>query len=89
MKNAIYRINAGFVTQQLDGKLVMFDANNSTLYTFNETAELIFKKIKLGWDEDKILLFLEKRYALKPSLLRKDLKEVMKILLKNSIIVKK
>lgn len=89
MKNTIYRINAGFVTQQLDGKLVMFDANNSTLYTFNETAELIFKKIKLGWDEERIILFLEKQYDSKSPTFKKDVKELMKTLLKNGIIIKK
>lgn len=89
MKKVIYRINAGFITQQLDGKLVMFDANNSTLYTFNETAELIFKKIKLGWDEEKIILFLEKQYDSKSPAFKRDIKDLIKVLLKNKIIVSK
>ena len=33
-----FKINKGFITQKMDDKTVIFDGEESMLYSFNETA---------------------------------------------------
>lgn len=84
-----YTITKGLITQKLDNKTVIFDGEESVLYTFNETASYIFLKIKAKWNEEKIILSLVKRYGVKEERAEKDVKELIKDLLKKKIIRKK
>ena len=70
----------------MEKDLVGFDTKKSRFYTFNETAEFIFKKIKIGWEEEKIVLALSKKYEVALPLLKKDVKVLIKDMLKNKII---
>lgn len=81
-----YTITKGLITQKLDNKTVIFDGEESILYTFNETASYVFLKIKAKWDEKKIVLSLVKRYGVKEERAKKDVKELIKDLLKKKII---
>lgn len=81
-----YTITKGLITQKLDNKTVIFDGEESALYTFNETASYVFLKIKAKWDEEKIILSLVKRYGVKEDRAKKDVKELVKDLLKKKII---
>ena len=81
-----YKINKNLILQKMDENLVGFDVDRSFLYNFNETAEFIFKKIKLGWEEEKIVLALAKIYDVALPALKKDVKTLIKDMVKNKII---
>ncbi|MCM8787884.1 MAG: PqqD family protein, partial [Candidatus Omnitrophica bacterium] len=74
--------------QKLDDKTVIFDGEASVLYTFNETASFIFQKLKRGWDEDKIVSSLVKKYQVREERVREDFKQLVEELLKKKIISK-
>lgn len=81
-----YKINKGFIIQKLDDKTVIFDGEESILYTFNETASYIFKKLKLGWEIDKIVQALVKKYEVKEAKAKKDVKDLANDLKKKNIL---
>lgn len=81
-----YKINKGFIVQKLDDKTVIFDGEESAIYTFNETASYILKKLKMGLEEDKIIEAMVKRYGLKADKLKADFKELVEELKKKKII---
>lgn len=81
-----YKINKGFIVQKLDDKTVIFDGEESVLYTFNETASLIFQKLKKGFDQEEILKKLIKKYGVKEEKARKDFEEMVKELIKKKIV---
>lgn len=81
-----YKVNSEIILQKIDHSLVGFDTEKSFLYTFNSTAEFVFKKIKLGWEEERIVEALAKKYDAPLSTLKKDVKALIKDMLKNKII---
>lgn len=81
-----YRVNKGFIVQKLDNKTVIFDGEESALYTFNETASYIFQKLKLGWEENKIIEAIIKKYGVKRERLDEDVRELISDLKKKKII---
>lgn len=81
-----HKINKGLISQQLEDKTVIFDSNKSILYTFNETASFIFKKLKQGHEERVIIKDVVKRYQIKEEKAKKDLKELVSDLKKKKII---
>ena len=83
-----YKANKNLILQKIDSSLVGFDTDRSFLYTFNETAEFIFKKLKLGWEEEKIITALTKKYEIEILVVKIDIKTVIKDMLKNKIISK-
>lgn len=72
------QINKKLIIQKVDNGLVCFDPDKAYLYSFNEVGEFIFKKIKLGWDEDKIITALIKMYMVEPQTLKKDVTKLIK-----------
>ena len=81
-----YKINKGFIVQKLDDKMVIFDGEESVLYTFNETASFIFKKLKKGEEKEKIIEMVEKKYDIKKERAEKDFNELTADLKKKKII---
>ena len=81
-----YKINKGYISEQLDGKTVIFDSEKSVLYTFNETASYIFKKIKAGEDEERIINLVVKKYEIKEEKAKKDLIDLLSDLKKKKIV---
>jgi len=81
-----YKIIKGLIQQKLGDKTVIFDGEESVLYTFNETASFIFQKLKLGWEEEKIIKTLVKKYQIKEKRAEKDVNDLISDLLKKKII---
>jgi hypothetical protein len=65
---------------------VIFDADESVLYTLNETAAIIFDKLKKKWDKEKIINFMLKKYDIKKERLEKDFDQLIEDLKKKKII---
>ena len=81
-----YKYNHKLVLQKLDRKFVGFDPDRSFLYTFNSTAEFVFKKIKLKWDEDRIVAAMAKIYDAPVATIKKDVRAIIKDMVKHKIL---
>jgi len=81
-----YKINKGYIVQKLDNKTVIFDGEQSVLYTFNETASFIFQKIKSAMDDYKIIEVLANKYSITASQAKNDLQRLIKDLKRKKII---
>ena len=81
-----YKIKKGFIVQKIGKKTVIFDGEQATLFTFNETASVIFKKIKLGWEVNQIIGFLIKKYKISEERAKKDVLELIADMKKKKII---
>jgi len=57
-----YKLNKGFIEQELEGKTVIFDPEGSILFTLNVTGHLIFTEIKKGSTTLEITKKLVKSY---------------------------
>ncbi len=82
-----FKINKGFIAEKIEGKTIIYDEDKSFLYTFNETASYIFKKIKKGESQKQIVESLAKQYQIKENKAKKDYKNLVAELLKNKIIL--
>jgi hypothetical protein len=81
------KINKNIIFQKIDSKLVGFDIDRSFLFTFNETAEYIYKKVKSGIDEKKLVALMTKRYDVDEKTAQKDIKSIIALLKKNKILI--
>lgn len=81
-----YRIRKDLVFETIKLKTAIFDSQKSVLYTLNETASYIFNKIRLGWDQEKIIKGLEKNYAVEKTKANKDFESLISELKKKNII---
>lgn len=80
------KIKKGLIVQKMDNQTVIFDADQSILYTFNETASLIFDKLKKNWDKEKIINYILKKFEVKKERLEKDFNQLLKDLKDKNII---
>lgn len=80
-------INKSIIFQKIDNKLVGFDIDKSALYTLNETAEYIYKKLKAGTEEIAISKQLAKKYDVEEKAVLKDVITIVKDLKKNGILL--
>lgn len=78
--------NKSIIFQKIDNKLVGFDIERSSLYTFNETAEFIYKKMVTGMREGAIAKLVAKKYCVEEKTARKDIEGLAKDLKKNKIL---
>lgn len=83
-----YKINKGFVSQILDGKMTILDGEKSVLYIFNETASFIFGEIKKKKDLKDIALKIAKTFNIGSKTAEADLKEFFDELIAKKIISK-
>ncbi|MCL4364044.1 PqqD family protein [Patescibacteria group bacterium] len=81
-----YKINQGLIIQKLGGKTAIFDSEKSIFHTFNESASYIFKLIKKGAAENKIILNLVKKYGIDQNKAKNDFNELLINLKKKKII---
>lgn len=81
-----YKITKGNITQTIGNKITIFDGDNSVLYTLNETASFIFKKIKNRHDMNDITKALINRYAVDPNEAEKDVNKLISDLISKKII---
>ena len=84
--NAMYKINRSIVFQKLDNQLACFNTDESVIYTLNDTAEFVFRKLKNGWKEEEIIAAMAKKYDVALPTLKKDVKILIKDMIKNKII---
>lgn len=83
-----YKINKGFIAQKLGNRLTIFDGEKSQLVTFNETASFIFQRIKKGYDTDKIVELIVKKYGIAKITAQKDFDELVLQLKKLKILTR-
>ncbi len=81
-----YQINKGLIFQKLVGRTVIFDSSKSVLYKLNDTASFIFKKLKKGTSDEKIVKSLVDRYEVTEVRAREDLSELVFEMAKKKII---
>ncbi|MCX6731129.1 MAG: PqqD family protein [Candidatus Roizmanbacteria bacterium] len=84
---ALLQISKKLIIQKVDKELVCFDSDNAYLYSFNEVGEYIFKKMKLGWDTDKIVLALAKTYNVELKVLKRDVTKLIQDMKKAKLLV--
>jgi len=85
----MYQLQKGLIIQKIDKETVIFDAEESVLYTLNETAAEIFKMIKKGLKEEEIVEKMLKKYEVKKERVEKDVKNMIEELKKRKIVVLK
>ncbi len=81
-----YKIKKGFIIQKLDEKAVIFDSEESILYTLNETATFIFQKLRRGLDKEQIIQALVKKYQIEEKRASEDVDEFIFALKEKKII---
>lgn len=81
-----YKIKKGNIVQKLDDKTVIFDADESILYTLNETASFIFQKLKRGQNKEKIINAMLRKFQVKKERVEKDFDQLISDLKKKKII---
>jgi len=85
----MYQIQKGLIIQKIDKETVIFDAEESVLYTLNETASEIFRLLKKGLKEEEIVERIVKKYEVRKERVEKDVRELFKELEKRKILVLK
>ncbi len=84
-----FKINKGFIIQKLEEKTVIFDGEKSTLYTFNATASFLFQKLKSGYNRNRIIALMVKKYGISDKKARNHLDTFLKNLFEKKIITQK
>jgi len=85
----MYQIQKGLIIQKIDKETVIFDAEESVLYTLNETASEIFRLLKKGLKEEEIVEKIVKKYDVRKERVEKDVREIIGKLEKRKILVLK
>jgi len=85
----MYQIQKGLIIQKIDKETVIFDAEESVLYTLNETASEIFRLLKKGLKQEEIVEKIVKKYDVRKERVEKDVKEIIGDLKKRKILVLK
>jgi hypothetical protein len=83
----MYQVQKGLIIQKIDKEIVIFDVEESLLYTLNETASEIFRMLKKGSKEEKIVERMVKKYEVKKEKVEKDIKKLLEELKKKKIIL--
>ncbi len=82
-----YKVNKGHITEYIDETLVIFDGENSVLFSLNETATFIFNQIKSGKSSKRIIKALTERYDIDETKARNDLNRLLKQMETEDIIL--
>jgi len=85
----MYQIQKGLIIQKIDKETVIFDTEESVLYSLNETAAEIFKMIKKGLKEEEIVERMVKKYEVRKEKVEKDVRELVEELRKRGIVILK
>ena len=80
-----YSICKGVLWQETDGEIVIVAPKQDPAY-LNESGSIIWKLIDKGYDETKIVTTLSKEYSEDDVIIRKDVNDIIKDLLKNKYI---
>jgi len=85
----MHQIQKGLIIQKIDKETVIFDAEESVLYTLNETASEIFRLLKKGLSEEEIVERMVKKYDVIKERVEKDVRDLVEELKKRKILVLK
>ena len=83
-----YTLNSGYITQKVGDKTTVFSGEKSILFTFNESAAIIFQGLKLGWGENKITQKIIDSFTIDEEDAKKDIKEFIQELVDKKILIK-
>lgn len=83
-----YKINKGIISQRTKKGLSLFDPEKSTICHLNDSAAFIFKKLRQGWSEDKIVTSLTDTYKITEGKAKQDVEDFIQDLLGRDILVK-
>lgn len=70
----------------MQGKVVIFDGEESTMHSLNRTASKIFGELKRGKSEEEIADFIAKTYSITKERAAKDVRDLIADLKKKKII---
>lgn len=83
-----YSVNKNYIYQIKNSKnILIFDSSRSMIFDLNETATIVFNKLRLGWGDEKIKKFLLTKFKVGKKLIDKQLHGIIKQLLKNNILI--
>ena len=82
-----YKLNKGFIVQKTGNQTVIFDADKSLLYSLNETATFIFKKIKQNKQTGEISQLFVNKYRISRAKADNDIALFIKDLIKKKIVL--
>lgn len=81
-----YEIKKDFMVDKIEGKVTIFNIENSTFYNFNDTGTYIFSFLKKGIDKRRMIQLLMKKYQISNKKAENDINEFLNKLLKNKIV---
>lgn len=82
-----YLINKNYIYQNKKNNILIFDSEKSLVFDLNETAAIIFKKLRLGWDDIKIKELLLSKFKVSNRLIKNQIDKIIKELLKKNILI--
>ncbi len=74
------------IFQKIGKKIMIFDSKKSLLYSLNETASYIWKKLRLRWNKKQIISGLSKKYEASKSKIEIDYNKITRDMKKKKII---
>jgi hypothetical protein len=80
-----YAICKGVLWQETDGEIVIVAPKQDPAY-LNESGSSVWKLIDKGFDETKIVATLSKEYGEDEKIIKKDVTNIIKELIKNKYI---
>lgn len=86
MNEGKFKLKEGYIYQDLGKDVVIFSSEYSELYTFNETAAIVFKLLMKGQSIEFIINTLRKKYLIKKETVLNDINDLIANLQKNKII---
>ncbi len=81
-----FKLRNNFILEKIEGKITLFDVEESTFYSFNKTGTHILELIKKKYDQSQIIESIEKKFAVTKEKAIKDLDDFLKTLSKSGII---
>ncbi len=81
------KVNNKFIVQKIKENTVVFNSEDSKLYTLNETSSFIYSRLKLELPIENIIVDLTKNYRIGEEEARKDVFELIKDLQIKGILI--
>lgn len=82
-----YKIKKGLIFEKKGKKIAIFDPVKSTIYELNETATIIFNKLKLGLGEVEVKKYLLNKFKVNEKITDKQVAKIIKDLLRKKVLV--
>lgn len=82
-----YKIKKGLIFEKKGKKIAIFDPEKSTIYELNETAAIIFNKLKLREGEVDIKKHLLNKFKVNEKIIDEQMAKIIKDLLRKKILV--